>query len=427
MKRRDFLKNSTSAAAGFYILPTGRLFAPTGQRVANHVVFCLFAGGIRSLESVHQERGNLMPNLLAGTALPDQTIAAGLEPLPLLNAVPLENRGTYFKEFRYADGIAGHYQGHMSALTGRYVGQNVNFSKQTAFPSIFEYYRKHNSPTMPASNAWWISNGIGENENLSWSLDPEYGAAFGGNFLSPAYFLYNAAPVLNCRSFSGQQRDQIEVMRSFLNQNFKNPTGAVGNFFQNTEADTVAIQNFIQSLTQKAANGEFNNLWGLGSTINHDMATVAMAEEVLKNFKPELLVVNMTETDVCHDDFTGYCNNLRKADYAAAHLWQTIQQTPGLKDDTIMIIAPEHGRNETPNSIRDQFGNLAIDHGDDEMSKDIFCMVLGPQDKVYQHQIFNTVKGETIDIVPTIAHALGFWNEVPGGYLAGKPLFEAFK
>ena len=136
--------------------------------------------------------------------------------------------------------------------------------------------------------------------------------------------------------------------------------------------------------------------WGLGNAMNYDQLNVLLAEETIKQFKPELLVVNMTQTDICHTDFTGYCNNLRKADYAAAHLWQTIQQTPGLKDDTIMIIAPEHGRNETPNSIRDQFGNFAIDHGDDAMSKDIFCMVLGPQDKVNQNQVFSNVKGETI-------------------------------
>jgi hypothetical protein len=427
MKRRAFIQKTTSAAAGFYILPSGRLFAPTGARVANHVVFCLFAGGIRSLESVHQQRGNLMPNLLAGSAGPDATIAAGLQPLPLLNAVPLENQATYFKEFRYADGIAGHYQGHASAITGKYVGQNVNFSKHSAAPSVFEYYRKHNSPQMAASNAWWISNGLGENENLSWSTDGDYGAQFGGNFLSPAYFLYNPSPILNCRSFSGQQRDQIAVMRNFLNQNFKKPAGDDPVFFQNNEADTASIQAFLQTLTQKAVDGDFNNLWNLGTLINHDMATVGMAEEVIKSFKPELLVVNMTQTDVCHDNFTQYCNNLRKADYAAAHLWQTIQSTPGMKDDTIMIIAPEHGRNETPNSIRDDYGNFSIDHGDDAMSKDIFCMVLGPQNKVYQHQIFNTVKGETIDIVPTIAHILGFWNEIPSGHLTGKPLFEAFK
>jgi hypothetical protein len=70
MKRRDFVKKvgltAAAAVAVPYILPSGRLFAATGSRRANHVVFVLFAGGVRNLESVHKNDGNLMPNLLNG-------------------------------------------------------------------------------------------------------------------------------------------------------------------------------------------------------------------------------------------------------------------------------------------------------------------------------------------------------------------------
>ena len=31
-----------------YILPSGRLFAASGARKANHVVLCLFAGGVEA-------------------------------------------------------------------------------------------------------------------------------------------------------------------------------------------------------------------------------------------------------------------------------------------------------------------------------------------------------------------------------------------
>jgi anaerobic selenocysteine-containing dehydrogenase len=52
MKRRNFLKTTGLAAAGViaapYILPSGRLFAASGNRNANQVVFCLFAGGVRN-------------------------------------------------------------------------------------------------------------------------------------------------------------------------------------------------------------------------------------------------------------------------------------------------------------------------------------------------------------------------------------------
>ena len=47
MKRRNFLKNTALGAAAItapFILPSGRLFAATGSRMADHVVFVAFAG-----------------------------------------------------------------------------------------------------------------------------------------------------------------------------------------------------------------------------------------------------------------------------------------------------------------------------------------------------------------------------------------------
>jgi len=58
MKRRKFIQNTViGSAAAFsipYILPTGRLFAQTGTKLADHVVFVAFAGGVRQQESVLQ-------------------------------------------------------------------------------------------------------------------------------------------------------------------------------------------------------------------------------------------------------------------------------------------------------------------------------------------------------------------------------------
>src|SRR5215510_3012157 len=109
MDRRKFLKNAGLAAAGAfaapYILPSGRLFASTGMRKANHVVFCLYAGGVRNIESIHQNDGNLMPALLNGSGAISSDIAPGMDVLPSSPlAQPLQNYGTLFKEFRYKQG-----------------------------------------------------------------------------------------------------------------------------------------------------------------------------------------------------------------------------------------------------------------------------------------------------------------------------------
>jgi hypothetical protein len=45
---------------------------------------------------------------------------------------------------------------------------------------------------------------------------------------------------------------------------------------------------------------------------------------------------------------------------------------------------------------------------------------------VVQNNVITNVTGESIDIVPTIAHVLGFHPDIPQGYLPGSPLYQAF-
>ncbi|MCX6352921.1 MAG: hypothetical protein NTX03_13850 [Bacteroidetes bacterium] len=430
MKRKDFIKTIGVTGAGMliapYILPSGRLFAATGSRVVNHVVLCLFAGGVRSLESVQKAEGNLMPNLFAGSEAISKDIAPVIGQLPTLSSTPLSNYGTLYKNFRYNSMLAGHFQGNTVALTGAYTDNYTTFDDFTPKPSIFEFYRKHNSPSQTAKNDWWISNSSGENEFLSHSSDPAYGAKYGANFLCPNVFMINGSykAVDLCRTFAPAEITSMDSMRNYLNSNF-NKSLQNGANFTNTEADKVAINAFMDALMDDANNGKLNDPWGF-RMMSGDMYNIFFAEKVIKEFKPELTVVNMTDVDICHFNFSQYCDNLHKADYAAAHLWQTIQNTPGMKDDTIMIVVPEHGRDNAHNSIMDAQGRKAIDHGGDVGSKEIFCLVLGPNGKIKQNNVINSVEGESIDLVPTIAHILGFLPDIPSTYLKGKVLTSAF-
>ena len=117
MKRRNFIKKAALTTASTivapYILPAGRLFAPTGTRLANHVVYVLFAGGIRQQESVGQQylanqgfptEGNLMQNMLEGSAPTNNIVYNQWDPI----GNPLTQSGTLFKEVEYKTGPTGH-------------------------------------------------------------------------------------------------------------------------------------------------------------------------------------------------------------------------------------------------------------------------------------------------------------------------------
>ncbi len=412
-----------------YILPSGRLFAASGIRRVNHVVFCLYAGGVRNLESVHMNDGNLMTTLFSGNNSISPDIAGAMQPLPPSPfGVPLQNFGTLFKEFRYSNGPTGHYNGHTVALTGNYVDVDLNLREHPRQPTIFEYYRKHNSPQQSAMNSWWVANTLGPYPALNYSSSPQYGSSFGANFISPTSLISpQAFDVLgNPRSTNSAEEAAVKNIHEFVNGIFNHSYSDGSAGVINSEADALQLQQFITELYTNAQNASFLNSWGAGGSMNNDMYNILFANEIIKKFKPELLVVNMQDVDICHFNYSQYANNLRKADFAVGKLWQTIQSTPGMADDTVLIIAPEHGRNFYTNTSVDAYGRAALDHtaptdpnfsGDPnlKMAREIFCLVVGPPNVVVQNQTINTIMGESTEIVPAIANLLGFDSAIPGG------------
>lgn len=440
MKRSDFIKKLGLAAAGVvaapYILPSGRLFAATGSRVVNHVVVCLFAGGVRNLESVQKMDGNLMPAILTGNEAISGDIAAGISAMPSSPlALPLQKYGTLYKEFRFAEGPTGHYSAHMVALTGRYADTNVNLREAPKWPTVFELYRKHSSPTQNALNAWWISNSLGPYPYLNFSSFEGYGSLYGANYLQPTTFYHPLAAqkLGNMRAYSAGQRASRDKIRDFLDKSFAggydpNDAGVV-----NAGADADRLRDFHAATLAGVQSGQFSDPWGIGSNnMNNDLNCMFFAERVIQEFQPELMVVNMQDVDICHFDYTRYADSLHKADYAVAHLWNKIQSTPGMANDTVMIVVPEHGRNQASNTVIDAFGRYAVDHtaidgSGDQMSREIFCLVVGPNGIVRQDQVISQVRGESIDIVPTVAKVLGFDSGIPSGLRPpGQFLGDAF-
>ena len=433
MERRKFIRNlglGTAATIGVpYLLPSGRLFASTGARKANHVVFCLFAGGVRNLESVHKADGNLMPYTLKGNEGISSDIVSGIDFVPQNTGLTLQEQGTLYKEFRMKYGPTGHYGAHATAMTGVYTGENLNINANPQYPTIFELYRKHNSPGMTAKNAWWVSNSLGPYAHLNYSSYEGYGADYGANFIQPGSIISQEGfdNLGNSRVYTNTEEEKIKSLRGFCDAQFNSQYNGAANSIVNTEEDKKEIESFINQCFTDAAAGQFNDPWSIGQDLyNNDMRTVQFAEKVIQEFKPELLVVNMQGVDVAHDDFTEYASNLQKADYALAHLWNTIQSTPGMAEDTILIAMPEHGRNLEGNGLYDAYGRQALDHTNDVMSREIFALVLGPNGVVVQGQVYANEKGESIDIVPTIANVLGFDNDIPGGLLNGNVLTESF-
>lgn len=439
MNRRQFLSRAGKASLGLaaapYILPSGRLFAATGSRAVNHVVFVLFAGGIRQQESVLQRylstqgagpEGNIMPNMLTG-APPSGSLL--YEPWSPLGA-PLSTRGTLFSSMRYAQGPTGHYNGHSVAITGRYTDTGLNLNINPEHPTVFEYYRKHNDPARNALDCWWISTELGPYPSLNYSRHPEYGPVYGANYAMPGHVLgETAADFLGgLQVLHPEESARVRGLQATLDGFFGREAGAIPGV-NNRPEDREAIQRLYLELLSGEDQLDLPLPAGEPSwKLSPDGLNVSLAWKVMERFRPELMVINTTSADVCHDDFSAYIEQVYKADYAMGWLWNRIQSDPVLANDTVMICVPEHGRNLEPNNQTDENGLRAFDHTSDENSRDIFGLIVGPPSVIRQNTVVggpgNPV-GESIDVVPTIAHLLGFLPSIPAGMLPGRVLTEA--
>lgn len=431
MKRKAFIKNAALTAAGSmvvpYILPSGRLFAATGARKVNHVVFCLFAGGVRNLESMMKAEGNLMRNTLTGDESISPDIAGSMTTLPAPASQRLQTMGTLFKEVRYASGPTGHYNGHTTAITGKYSDESIQLKQPPKYPTVFEYYRKHNSPTKSAMNCWWVTDSLGPYPFLNYSAYPGYGAMYGANSIQPASLVNpgNNSVLSNPLLLNAGEKARCDLMKEFMNGQFKTSTELISSGIQNTPEESLLLQDFLQQEMYKAATGVYSDPWG-GVPMQGDMLNIFASIQIMKQFKPELMVVNMQGIDIAHFDFTQYVNNIRLADFSLYKLWEAIQSTPGMANDTVLIVAPEHGRNQQSNTVRDINGRYALDHTNDDMSRRVFTLIVGPPNVVKQNQVISQQAGESVDIVPTIAKVLGFDSQIPGGILDGRSLDAAF-
>lgn len=485
MKRRDFLKKTGLVAAGAfaapYILPTGRLFASTGGiPMANHVVLVMFAGGVRHQEAIGQGylegsqymyasdyhptnpgpiaqelhvSGNIMNNMLEGSA-PTQKIIYGssassyLTPLAPILSQTIQKQGMLFKEMKSSN--AGHYGGlNVMLQGGNAIAQGLK--NRPLNPTMFEYLRRHGgSVDFPASKVWMIGNTIGNSiPLLNHSLHPDYGPKYGANFFAPSttFGAKGDLYLKNAKLYHPQdQLDPMYEMKYFLDNSFENIGTALPNI-GNTEDEKQQIKQFMRNIFARQ-DGSIGPPLAYPPNLspgdrNGDINTISYACEVLKEFKPKLLVVNLSGVDTAHGNFTAYLRSLHRADYAVGHLWNFIQNDPSLSgtmaNNTIMIAAPECGRNAAPNAIKDPSKLLGYDHSDANTSR-VFTLMVGGSNTtgVTANQVYTDAgttqgtelptitKPETADIAITIAQIFGLKTDVLNSGLTAydKSLFD---
>ena len=105
------------------------------------------------------------------------------------------------------------------------------------------------------------------------------------------------------------------------------------------QSERISIVNELQTLTPSP--------W---QTVRPDSYTFEFARDYLINIKPKTMVISLGETDdFAHDGhYDRYLYAATRTDAYLKALWQTIQTTPGYRNNTVMIIVTDHGRGYLP-------------------------------------------------------------------------------
>jgi len=420
--RRKFLGGAGLLAAGAALSPlikVKRAFGG-GEFATKHVVILGIGGGLRKHESLGMQWGATMPNLFGNVPVisgfgsgdagapviaPEYTSLVQPLVLPTPRATPLYTEGTLITNMRYAEGAPGHLQGQACLVSGYYNNIENRADARLPVPTIFELHRRETN--RPATDAWYVSVVGGFYRALQSSGHPQFGGRYGGTFLSPPGVMSALFPLatsgvreldlstqLPTIPFDPDEDAAVARMRSLLDGN--SPEYRYDReVFRASAAENAAMQEHVGSYysdpTYQAyypdsmGIGVSNGDGGLNGT--NDALSVYHAEQILQIFKPSVMGLTLIDVDQCHNDFNAYLRGQQIADACVAHLWNFIQSTDGLRDETTLVVMPEHGRHlyyngQNPDSLQ----RSGIDHGQgDDGDRDVWALILGPDTK--QNQI----------------------------------------
>jgi hypothetical protein len=363
------------------ILPPG-MRAAGPAKAGRKVIVVTFGGGVRYSETFAPE---------------------GLRNIPRL--VQLQPSGHLFKSCANA-GVLSHFNSTASIITGNWQRvDDFGFEPPTG-PTIFELYRKQRRAApldtwIIATNKSFVSMGAG--------ADREFGPEYGANVVLPKQLLLDAVQdiVRKPEGAGVADRDRVlQQLEGILNEGYE---GVGWTIFK-------AGRQLEQHVHKTLLRGLLEYINGPEAPTSGDELTFFITREVMREFAPPLILVNFWDMDVAHwGSYSLYLQAITRTDRLTGMLWDEVQENPKYKDQTVMLVLPELGRDGDRNTA-----NGFLNHrSGDPSCRNMWLLALGAgipagmNDRPVHH----------VDVAATAAELLG----VRTSEMAGKPLTDLFR
>jgi hypothetical protein len=197
----------------------------------------------------------------------------------------------------YTDLVCVDQEFHMPAVNAINTGQNQSIYFKIDAPSIFQYVRKKYA--LPQNKLWAIK---------------EFCDC--GNYYKTDGYAEDSAP----SALPLDLRTSPEIEAIFTKQEL-----SFANSFRGSSKNTGLRVNIWDSI---------------------DEVFYRLVKKVTLEFKPKMLEFAMGGIDSAHyDTFARYVLSLKRSDEMVFEIWQMIQNDSFYKDNTYLIVCPDHSRN----------------------------------------------------------------------------------
>jgi len=345
LSRRELIKAAAGFSAAAVCSSTGLSYAKSTPQPK--VIIVLFGGGTRSSETIDDPSHKYIPNLWN-------------------KMVP---KGTLFSNMR-VEGKVVHPNSAGSVVTGHWEWEDIDWSKPVKNPTIYEIYRKARRENDTSAWAFVYASIL---TKTGYSLDKNYGPKYGANVVVPPTISRAAKEqidqLMQKAAASGTKESEIAAARkcaSIAKQKSQ---------IDFADLRSTAARQFMQKQYDKWKSSN-------GST-SHDAFIADCAIASMKKFAPSVISVDFGEIDCAHyGSWSRYVDAIARTDELTFKLWQTTQQLKEYRDNTLMLILPDHGRQADHPDDPAHFG--FIHHSDfytgkgiDESCRRVWMLAIG--------------------------------------------------
>ena len=312
----------------------------------------------------------------------------GLRYIPRLSGDLLPQ--SLFFPYTVNQGVTSHFNTISSILTG--VWQHVDDwgGEKPSNPTLFQQFQ---SQTHSGPEQTWV---VTSNKQLTANISP------GANVILSKQLMVEAVErIINGQSSRGRlEREQILAeMTAVLETDSERIGWGVPS--ESAFRDPQIKQTFLSALTAF--------IHGPDAPATGDELTFLVAREVLRRLAPAMLMINFSDVEVAHSGtYSLHLGGINRTDRLCHRMWEFIQATPSLKDNTTLIVMNEFGRDPDGSGTNGFFNHRT----DTESCRMAWTMVLGPA--AGQPQVVERVVRQ-IDIAPSIASWMGFESTKAAG------------